>query len=339
MKKILLLVLIFVTSVSYCQTAEEYFNKAYGKNEIKDYQGAIEDYTKAIEINPNYSEAYNNRGTVKTNFKDYKGAIEDYTKAIGINSNYSDAYNSRGTAKSILEDYRGAIADYTKAIEINPNDSEAYNYRGDSKVQLKDYQGAIEDYTKAIELNPNYSDAYYNRGVSKLNLNQKESAYLDWIKAEELGDSDAYDLIKKYFKVNLLNRYLSETDKFNGEKTYYGGGTIVSFMKVIGKGKSSQYVSVNVYGSTLNYGCYGVSILFENGKKIIRSNEKVDTDYNDSGWRYKAFFTPTLNEINLLKTQKITAVKLYIYDADVDDSESNTILKDARIILTTPQKK
>lgn len=139
--------------------------------------------------------------------------------------------------------------------------------------------------------------------------------------------------------VKTLDDYLSSIDKFTGEKTYYGGGTIVSFMKVVGRKTSSQYVSINVNGSTLNYGCYGVSILFENGKKIIRSKEKVDTDYNDSGWRYKAFFTPTLNEITLLKTQKISAVKLYIYDAEVNENESITTLEDAKIILTTPKKK
>ena len=269
MKKILLLVLIFITSINYGQTSEEYFNKAIDKDELKDYRGAIEDYTKAIVI--------------------------------------------------------------------NPNDSDSYQNRGSSKCNLEDYQGAIADYTKAISINPNFSLAYFNRGISKLNLNQKESACLDWIKAEELGYSDAYEMIKQH--CNLLYKYLSSTDKFSGEKTYYGGGTIVSFMKVMGKGKSSQYVSVNVNGSTLNYGCYGVYILFENGKKIVRSKEKVDTDYSDGEWKYKAFFTPTLNEINLLKTQKITTVKLYVYDADVDDSESNTILKDAKIILTTPKKK
>ena len=149
---------------------------------------------------------------------------------------------------------------------INPNDSDSYQNRGSSKCNLEDYQGAIADYTKAISINPNFSLAYFNRGISKLNLNQKGNACLDWIKAEELGYSDAYEMIKQH--CNLLYKYLSSTDKFSGEKTYYGGGTIVSFMKVIGKGKSSQYVSVNVNGSTLNYGCYGVYILFENGKKI-----------------------------------------------------------------------
>lgn len=139
--------------------------------------------------------------------------------------------------------------------------------------------------------------------------------------------------------INPLDNYLSKTDKISGEKIYYGGGTIVSFMKVVGKRNSEQYVSIRVKGSTLNYSCYGVSILFENGKKIIRSKENVDSDYNESGWQYKAFFAPTLNEINLLKTQKITYVKLYIYDADITESESNTILEDAKILLTTPKVK
>jgi tetratricopeptide (TPR) repeat protein len=250
----------------------------------------------------------------------------------------AEEYYDIANNKSELKDYQGAIVDYTKAIELNTNYSDAYLNRGDTKTRIQDYQGAIADFSKVIELNPTNSDAYYNRGVSYSKLNKKESACLDLINAEELGDTDAYDLIKQYCNVNLLDRYLSNTDKFSGEKTYYGGGKVVSFMKVVGKKNSAQYVSVYANGSTLNYGCYGVSILFENGKKIVRSKEKVDTDYNDSGWQYKAFFTPTLNEINLLKTLKITAVKLYIYDVDVDESESNTILKDAKIILTTPKK-
>ena len=54
--------------------------EVYAKDELKDYKGAIADYTKAIEIDPNYADAYNNRGIAKDELKDYKGAIADYTK-------------------------------------------------------------------------------------------------------------------------------------------------------------------------------------------------------------------------------------------------------------------
>ena len=59
---------------------------------LEDYNGAISDYTKAIEINPNYAKAYYNRGLTKRNLKDFNGAISDYTKAIEINPNYAKAY-------------------------------------------------------------------------------------------------------------------------------------------------------------------------------------------------------------------------------------------------------
>lgn len=48
--------------------------------------------------------AYNNRGIAKKNLKDYKGAIKDYTKAIEIDPDYTTAYNNREIAKNNLND-------------------------------------------------------------------------------------------------------------------------------------------------------------------------------------------------------------------------------------------
>lgn len=45
----------------------------------------IADFTKFIEIDPNNAEAYNNRGIAKRNINDYEGALLDYNKAIEIN--------------------------------------------------------------------------------------------------------------------------------------------------------------------------------------------------------------------------------------------------------------
>ena len=45
----------------FWQTAEEYFNRAISKYDLKDNYGAIADYTKAIELDPDYTAAYSNR--------------------------------------------------------------------------------------------------------------------------------------------------------------------------------------------------------------------------------------------------------------------------------------
>ncbi len=79
-----------------------YFNSAFKKSEKGDYYGAISDYSKAIEIDPNDSFSFFNRAWNKGKLKDYYGAISDYTKAIEINSNDQEAYYNRGIAKRNL---------------------------------------------------------------------------------------------------------------------------------------------------------------------------------------------------------------------------------------------
>jgi tetratricopeptide (TPR) repeat protein len=84
----------------------------------KNYKGAIIDYTKAIEINPNNTKVYYNRGFLKVKLKDNYGAISDFTKAIEINHNYGRAYGNRGIAKENIGDLKGACSDWKKAIEL-----------------------------------------------------------------------------------------------------------------------------------------------------------------------------------------------------------------------------
>ena len=144
MKKLILL-LLFVPLISFGQTAEDYFNSGNNKFKKNNYfgAGAIADYSKAIELDPEYAAAYSNRGIAKSDLKDYYGAIADYTKAIEINPDYADAYSNRGVAKADLKDYYGAIADYSKAIELNSDYVDAYYNRGNAKYDLKDYKEAI----------------------------------------------------------------------------------------------------------------------------------------------------------------------------------------------------
>ena len=135
------------------QTAEEYFYSAYQKaNQNGEYYGAIEDYSKAIGLDPDLAIAYNNRGSAKDDLEDYSGAIADYSKAIELDPDYALAYNNRGFAKDNLEDYNGAIRDYTKAIELDPNYAAAYNNRSVSKELIGDLKGACDDAKKAVNL-------------------------------------------------------------------------------------------------------------------------------------------------------------------------------------------
>ena len=84
--------------------ATHYFNQGVEKYEVGNYQGAIADWNKAIEINPQDALAYYNRGLAKYDLGDHQEAIVDYNKAIEINPQYSLAYLNRGAAKYDLND-------------------------------------------------------------------------------------------------------------------------------------------------------------------------------------------------------------------------------------------
>jgi tetratricopeptide (TPR) repeat protein len=116
-----------------------------------------EDESIKKEARENLAVTYNNRGLAYHELKQHEKAIEDYNKAIELNPKYAVAYNNRGFAYHELKQYEKAIEDFSKAIEHNPKDAEAYNNRGVAYGGLKEHESAIEDYNKAIELNPKYA--------------------------------------------------------------------------------------------------------------------------------------------------------------------------------------
>jgi tetratricopeptide (TPR) repeat protein len=95
---------------------------------------------------------YNDRGITKVKGGDFNGAITDFSKAIELKPRYANAYNNRGSARHDTGDLKGAIADYTKAIELDPGLATAFYNRGRARKQKGDFQDAIKDLTKAVEL-------------------------------------------------------------------------------------------------------------------------------------------------------------------------------------------
>ncbi len=98
------------------------------------------------------SEQYYQGADLKFGLRDYQGAIEQYNKAIELDPTYAKAYSGRALSKCMLQNFQSALADYNKVIEIKPLDAESYYNRGLVRNNLQEYVPAMEDYTKAIEL-------------------------------------------------------------------------------------------------------------------------------------------------------------------------------------------
>ena len=151
------------------KVAIAYYNRGVIKNVKKDIFGARVDYTKAIELKPDFTDALINRGIIKMGQGEYDAALQDLDSAVKSRSNYSLGYYNRGEIKYNLGDLKGAIEDYNRAIGIDSIYIEAFMSRGSAKMKLGDTTGAKSDFFNALELNPNTVKAYDYLGLCHLN--------------------------------------------------------------------------------------------------------------------------------------------------------------------------
>lgn len=176
---------------------------------MKDYNYAIKELNEAIGMmkadKPEYS-AYKTRAKAKFEVKDYKGAVSDWSVYIDAYPEEEDALISRGAARINMNDNTNAIVDLDAAIKINGKNPVSYNYRGMAKAGNKQMVEGLKDVDQAIKLKFDYAAAYVNRAAIKFASKDKRGACEDLNKADTLGDGMAYKLIDQYCKGMNDNR-------------------------------------------------------------------------------------------------------------------------------------
>lgn len=175
---------------------------------IKIYKGnnidAFEDYNEIIKINPNDDECFSMRAKLKSDFGDNKSAIEDYRKAILINPKKYLYYLRIGFNYNILNNLQEEIASYEKAYEIDTTKAYILVYIADAKAKMQDFNSAIFYYTKYIESKyldekeQKKSDILISRGKAKIRAGLVDSGLDDFSKAGSLGNQEGYKALADY---------------------------------------------------------------------------------------------------------------------------------------------
>ena len=169
-----------------------------------EYDRSIDDFTKALEINPKDKEnhkVYYMRGRSYLENRQYDLAINDFTKALEICPETDKAtqfsiFESRGNSYHALNKNDAAIKDFSDAIALNPkhkNMKYVYNNRGWVWQNKEDYQKALKDYYAALAIDPVFAPSYYGRALSWYKLGNLPRALEDAKEALRLESE-----IKKY---------------------------------------------------------------------------------------------------------------------------------------------
>jgi tetratricopeptide (TPR) repeat protein/tRNA A-37 threonylcarbamoyl transferase component Bud32 len=297
------------------QHANIYLDRAITKEESGDFEGAITDYNKSIELNPKLVRAYNGRGNAKEAKEDLDGALADYNKAIELNPKDDEAYNNKGDIEYEKGNLDESIDNYTKAIKYNPQSikaynnrgnvklekgkideaitdfdeaihldskfSDTYNYRGSAKEAKEDLDGALADYNKAIELNPKDDNAYNNRGLIKWKNGDIEGAIFDINEAIRLNPNGALG----YNNRGLAKMYKGDSEgAMRGILTKKDGdleGAIADFNKAIDLDPQCSQAFSNRGLAKMHKGDYQESI--KDYTEAIHLNPKKEIFYNNRG--------------------------------------------------------
>lgn len=170
-------------NVEYIQPTSiiQYRERAFEALQKGEYEEAISNYNRAIELDQNDIVAYCNRGIVKYQNGQYQAAINDFNEAIYRGDNDAYTYFLRGVSKYMLEQYAAAIDDYDEAIRIDSDEvSYTYRWRGFAKAALGQHTSAIDDFDEALRQNPDNAHDYLQRGISKYVLEQYAAAIDDY---------------------------------------------------------------------------------------------------------------------------------------------------------------
>lgn len=133
-------------------SADHFSQRAIDRFEKNDFEGAIADFTKAIELKGQQLEfCFYFRGIALYRRGRLDDAIADLSKAISLKQ-HPRFYDDRGNLLAQKGDFNGAIIDLNRAIEIHPKYAKAYGDRGIVQLMRGDDTAAESDFKMCFEL-------------------------------------------------------------------------------------------------------------------------------------------------------------------------------------------
>ena len=149
--------------------SREALGSAFQKDSAGDVNGAIEDYTRAIELDPKNALAYVRRGMAYDANGEYEKEIADYTAALalkGVEQNAQGAVHTmRGDVHLRLGNPKDALADFDRALVLDPKLFQAYLGRAVVRLVAGDFMKAEADYQSAQKERPQDPSPRYGLGV------------------------------------------------------------------------------------------------------------------------------------------------------------------------------
>ena len=163
------------------QLAIAHYRRGNSYRRMREYDLALEDYNKALNLKPDYIAALNNRGLFYR-AKGRRSAIQDFDEAIRLWPKFALGLRTgrRQTPRAVTISPSGTSIEWSTLRRMHPW---IYYWRGGVRRAQGKYDLAIKDMDEAIRLDPDFAKAYDRRGVVYEKLEQYDRAIEDYDRA------------------------------------------------------------------------------------------------------------------------------------------------------------
>ncbi len=145
------------------QSARQYFKVGKEYSEKKKYEEAVEQFSKAIELDPDLDKALIERATTFIILKEYEKAISDLERAIVFNEKDHTLYYSVGELYYKIGNNNESLSMLNRAVFLKGNYLEAYTLRADVLMELGYFSQALLNCQKCLKLEKS-AEGFYKLG-------------------------------------------------------------------------------------------------------------------------------------------------------------------------------
>lgn len=160
--------------------------RAEAYSALRRFPEALDDLNQALAYGES-AELMGNRCTVRRMLAQYEDALKDCQRAIEINPQDANAYTLLSAAYLATDDKVAARQAISDSIAINETAS-AYFMRAALDLADGYPESGVENLTRAIELNPAQASYYWERGFTNLGLGRVDESVADMRKILEIGN-------------------------------------------------------------------------------------------------------------------------------------------------------